>query len=290
MSIIMNGNKIAQEIHANNIEKAGALIEKGIQPTLAVIRVGDDPASVGYQESAIKKAEQNKIVCESFVYEAQVDEDDFLEEFEALNNRTDIHGILLLRPLPDHLSFDKISKLINPDKDVDGMSPFNIGKTFAPEVNDFVPITPVSVMRMLKDNEIELKGKEVVVVGHSLVVGRPLAMLLVDQNATVTICHIDTQNMKSHAQKADILISATGKKWLITKDYVKPGAVVVDVDTTYEDGKVYGDVHFDEVEPITSYINPVPGGIGSITSEILSERVIHSAGRESTVGRVGTVS
>lgn len=276
----MDGKEIAQEIHANNLKKAAELIEQGIQPTMAFVRVGEDPGSKGYHRSAIKKAEKNSINCESFVFPEDVNEEEFFKAFEEINQRSDIHGILVLRPLPEHLSYDRISEGIDPDKDVDGMSPFNIGKTFAPKVNDFVPITPVSVMRMLKHYDIEIKGKEVVVVGHSLVVGRPLAMLLVDQGATVTICHIDTKDTKSHTQKADILVTATGKKWLITKDHVKEGAVVVDVGTSYEaDGKVYGDVHFEEVEPLTSYINPVPGGIGSITSEILSERVINSAAK-----------
>lgn len=275
----MNGKLIAKEIHEKNIKQAETLIEQGIQPTLAFVRVGDDPASRGYHNSAIKKAEKNKINCESFVFESDVEEAEFLEAFNEINNRDDIHGILVLRPLPEHLNYDLISQSIDPDKDVDGMSPVNIGKTFSPEPTDFVPITPVSVMRMLAYYDIGLKGKDVVVVGHSLVVGRPLSMLLVDQNATVTVCHIDTKDTKSYTQNADVVISATGKKWLITKDFIKEGAVVVDVGTTYEGGKVYGDVHFDEVEPLASYINPVPGGIGSITSEILSERVIYSASR-----------
>lgn len=275
----MNGKLIAKEIHEKNIKQAETLIEQGIQPTLAFVRVGDDPASRGYHNSAIKKAEKNKINCESFVFESDVEEAEFLEAFNEINNRDDIHGILVLRPLPEHLNYDLISQSIDPDKDVDGMSPVNIGKTFSPEPTDFVPITPVSVMRMLAYYDIDLKGKDVVVVGHSLVVGRPLSMLLVDQNATVTVCHIDTKDTKSYTQNADVVISATGKKWLITKDFIKEGAVVVDVGTTYEGGKVYGDVHFDEVEPLASYINPVPGGIGSITSEILSERVIYSASR-----------
>ncbi|UUX33576.1 bifunctional 5,10-methylenetetrahydrofolate dehydrogenase/5,10-methenyltetrahydrofolate cyclohydrolase [Fundicoccus culcitae] len=280
MSIIMNGKEIAQEIHASNLEQVERLIEQGIQPKMAFIRVGDDPASKGYHRSAIKKAENNNIECDSFVYPADVDADEFFKDYAKINERSDIHGILVLRPLPEHLSYEKISQEIDPDKDVDGMSPFNIGKTFAPKPTDFVPITPMSVMRMLEHYEINVKGKEVVVVGHSLVVGRPLSMLLVDKGATVTICHIDTKDTKAHTQKADVLVTATGKKWLITKDHVKEGAVVVDVGTSYEvDGKVYGDVFFDEVEPIASYINPVPGGIGSITSEILSERVIYSASK-----------
>lgn len=275
----MNGKDIADIIHNNNIKEAEKLIAKCIQPTLAFVRVGDDPASKGYHDSAVLKAENNRIKCESFVYDAQISEADFLKEFAAINNRTDIHGILLLRPLPNHLPYDKISLTIDPDKDVDGMSPVNIGKTFSPGSTDFVPITPVSVMRMLEHYNIELKGKEVVVIGHSLVVGRPLSMLLVDKNATVTVCHIDTKDTKKHTKNADIIISATGKKWLITKDFIKEGAVVVDVGTNYIDGKVYGDVHFDEVKSLASYINPVPGGIGAITTEILSERVIYSAKR-----------
>lgn len=273
----MNGKEIADIIRNNNMVEAEKLITEGVQPTLAFVRVGDDPASKGYHESAVIKAENNRIKCESFIYDANISEEDFLKEFEAINNRSDIQGILLLRPLPDHLPYDKISLVIDPDKDVDGMSPVNIGKTFSPEPMDFVPITPISVMRMLEHYNIELKGKEVVVIGHSLVVGRPLSMLLVDKNATVTICHIDTKDTKMYMKNADIIISATGKKWLITKDFIKEGAVVVDVGTSYIDGKVYGDVHFDEVKPLASYINPVPGGIGAITSEILSERVIYSA-------------
>lgn len=276
----MNGKEIAQKIHVRNLERVEVLLEKGIQPKMAFVRVGEDPASVGYQNSAIRKAERNRIECESFVYPQDISEDAFLKAFEDLNKDPNIHGILVLRPLPDHLSYEKISQMIDLEKDVDGMSPFNIGKAFDPKINDFIPITPVSVMRMLKHYEIDVKGKDVVVVGHSLVVGRPLSMLLVDEGATVTVCHIDTKDTKSYTQKADIVITATGKKWLITKDHIKDGAVVVDVGTSYEeDGKVYGDVHFDEVEPLVSYINPVPGGIGLITSEILSERVILSASK-----------
>lgn len=278
MATIMDGNLIANDIHENNLLQANHLIEVGVQPKLAFIRVGNDPGSVGYHQSAQKKADQNMIASESFVYDKDIEEASFLKAFSEINKRTDIHGILVLRPLPDHLSFEKISHEIDPAKDVDGMNPFNIGKSFSPDKMDFVPITPYSVMQMLDYYAIPLRGKEVVIVGHSLVVGRPLSMMLVDRGATVTICHIDTKNTQAHTKQADIVISATGKRGLITKDHVKEGVVVVDVGTSYdENGKVHGDVRFDEVKELASYINPVPGGIGAITSETLCGRVVQSA-------------
>lgn len=277
MSIIMNGKEIALILREKNQKQADVLIGQGVQPKMALIRVGEDPGSVGYHNSAIKTAEKNHIKTASFVYPEDISEEEFLKSLTKISNYNDIHGILVLRPLPAHIDSNKVSAVINPEKDIDGMSPVNIGRTLSPGQHDFVPITPVSVMRMLEYYNIELKGKEVVVIGHSLVVGRPLALLLMDKMATVTVCHIDTKETKLHTQKADIVISATGKRGLVTADFVKEGAVIVDVGTTYVDNKVYGDVKFDEVEPKASYINPVPGGIGILTSEILCERVIYAA-------------
>lgn len=278
MAIIMKGLQVAKEMRSKNRGKAEYLIKNNkICPKIAFVRVGERPDAVGYQKSATKAMERNSIENEAFVFNESISQEDFLQEFKKINEREDIDGVLLLRPLPEHIDTEKISMLIDPKKDVDGISPYNIGKTFSPTSQDFVPITPVSVIRILEYYNFDIVGKDIVIVGHSLVVGRPLALLLIHSGATVTVCHIDTKDVSAHTKKADIVISATGKKWLITESYIKKGAVVVDVGTTYEDGKVYGDVKFDEVEPIASYINPVPGGIGAITTEILCERVIQAA-------------
>lgn len=278
MAIIMKGKEVANRIKGEVMQEVKNLESKGITPLAAIVRVGDLSDSVGYERSAVRILKESGINVKTFHFSEEITESEFIREFEKINNDKSIHGILLLRPIPEHINIDKISLLIDPAKDIDGMSPFNIGKVLSPQENDFVPCTPAAVMETLSHYDIELQGKDVAVIGHSLVVGRPLSMLLAAENATIVLCHIHTKNMQEVCKKSDIIVTATGSVGLITKDHVKEGAVVIDVGTTYdENGKLHGDVRFDEVKEKASHITPVPGGIGAITTMILAQRVVIAA-------------
>lgn len=279
MAVIMCGKEVREHIKNEVNEELLKLNNAGIFPRAGLVRVGDRSDSISYENAAIKLFNQLGVESQSFHFPENITEEEFLKEFDKINNDDNIHGILLLRPLPSHIDEEKISYMINPEKDIDGMSPVNIGKVLSPEKDDFVPITPVSVMRTLEYYGIELEGKNVVVIGHSRVVGRPLSMLLADKNATVTICHVYTKNTPEIAKEADIVISATGVAGLVTTDYIKEGAVVVDVGINYKDGKIVGDVDFENVKEVASYITPVPGGIGAITTTLLAQRIVTAARR-----------
>lgn len=282
MSVIMRGKEVANQIKEEVRQQIEKLKTKHITPRAAIIRVGELQDSIGYERSATRVLSELGIEIEKFHFKEEISEADFIDEFDKINHDADIHGILLLRPIPDHINADEISNRIQPEKDIDGMSPYNIGRVLSPRKDDFVPCTPVAVMKTLAYYNIELQGRNVAVVGHSLVVGRPLSMLLASQNATVALCHIDTKNTEEICKNADIVVSAVGKIGLITKDHIKEGAVVIDVGTSYtSDGKLRGDVDFEEVKDTASYITPVPGGIGAITTTILGERVVTAAKKQS---------
>lgn len=287
MTVIMRGKEVATRLREEVIEEVKSLRADGVKPTAAIVRVGDLSDSVGYERSAVKVLKKAELEVETFYFPEETTENQFLSEFEKINSNKDIHGILLLRPLPDHIDIEKVKMIIDPAKDIDGMSPYNIGKVLEPHENDFVPCTPAAVMETLKHYGIELQGKDVAVVGHSLVVGRPLSMLLASQDATISLCHIHTKDMKGICQNADIIVTATGAVGLITGEHVKEGAVVIDVGTTYdENGKLHGDVRFDEVEGKASHLTPVPGGIGAVTTTILAKRVVIAA-RQQMAGKEG---
>lgn len=286
MTVIMRGKDVADQLKDEIQQRVEELKKNNKTPKAAIVRVGDLPDSIGYERSATRVLSGLGIEVDNIHYPEDITEEDFLKEFDKINHDDDVDGILLLRPVPDHIDPDKISDRILPEKDIDGMSPYNIGKVLSPQEGDFVPCTPVAVMKTLNFYDIDLKGKDVAIVGHSLVVGRPLANLLASQNATVTLCHIDTKNTKEICKQADIVITATGVIGLITKDHVKDGAVVVDVGTSYtSDGKLRGDVAFDEVKDLASHITPVPGGIGAITTSILGERVVIAAEKKVNVAQ-----
>lgn len=274
MAVVMKGKPVAKKL-INEMEKElAALTDRNITPTLAIVRVGEDSGSVTYEKSARKKAEEIGIEVESFTYPAEITEEDFIEEFAKVNDNENIHGILMMRPLPKHIEAKKVGEMINPLKDIDGMSSVNLGKIMINDQTGLLPSTPAAVMEMLDFNEIEIEGKDVVIIGHSEVVGKPLDILLLNRNATVTVCHIYSKEVQEKASKADILISATGKAGLVTKDFVKEGAVVIDVGISYKDGKIHGDVMYDEVERKTSFITPVPGGVGGVTTTMLIKNIV----------------
>ena len=276
MAAIIDGKKISQEIKDELKEKVAALKAEGKQAALAVIQVGNDPASCVYVNN--KKKACAYIGIESISYELpeETTESELLELVEKLNADKNVHGILVQLPVPKHIDGDKILQTISPKKDVDGFHPQNVGNLVIGE-KGFVSCTPAGIIQLLKRSNIEIAGKNCVVIGRSNIVGKPMALLMLRENATVTIAHSKTQNLKEICKQADILIVAIGKPQFITADYVKEGAVVIDVGIHRdENNKLCGDVAYSEVWPIASAITPVPGGVGPMTIAMLMHNCVEA--------------
>lgn len=262
---ILDGKQIAKEYRQGLQEQVEALKERGFTPKLSVILVGNDGASQSYVKSKKKAAEKIGMISEIARLDESTSEEDVLKELDRLNNDDSVSGILVQVPLPKQVSEQKVLESINPDKDVDGFHPSNIGKLYIDE-QTFVPCTPLGIMEILKHADINLEGKHAVVIGRSHIVGQPVSKLLLQQNATVTILHSRSKDMSKHLKDADVIVSAVGKPGLVTKDVVKEGAVIIDVgNTPDENGKLKGDVEYEEVKEIAGAITPVPGGVGPLT-------------------------
>ncbi|EHJ08480.1 bifunctional methylenetetrahydrofolate dehydrogenase/methenyltetrahydrofolate cyclohydrolase FolD [Staphylococcus simiae] len=262
---ILDGKQIAKEYRQGLQEQVEALKVQGYTPKLSVILVGNDGASQSYVRSKKKAAEKIGMISEIVHLDENTSEEEVLNELHRLNNDDSVSGILVQVPLPKQVSEQKVLETINPDKDVDGFHPTNIGKLYIDE-QTFVPCTPLGIMEILKHADIDLSGKNAVVIGRSHIVGQPVSKLLLQQNATVTILHSRSVDMKSHLKNADIIVSAVGKPGLVTKEDVKDGAVIIDVgNTPDENGKLKGDVEYEDVKEIAGAITPVPGGVGPLT-------------------------
>ena len=281
----MKGADVAKAMKEDLIKEVGELKEKGISPCLAIVRVGARPDDLAYERGAMKRMESTGIGFQVFELPEDISQEAFEEEFRKVNNDPQIHGILLFRPLPKHLDEEPVKAMINPWKDVDCMSPVNIAKVFSGDETGFAPCTPEAVMEMLDYYKIDLAGKKVTVVGRSMVVGKPLSMLLLKKNATITVCHTRTADLSGTCRDAEILVAAAGKAKMVTEDMVGDGAVVVDVGINVdEEGKMCGDVDYDNVEAKASYISPVPRGVGSVTSSVLAKHVVKGAKYQNHLG------
>ncbi|CAC7200247.1 TPA: bifunctional methylenetetrahydrofolate dehydrogenase/methenyltetrahydrofolate cyclohydrolase FolD [Staphylococcus aureus] len=262
---ILDGKQIAKDYRQGLQDQVEALKEKGFTPKLSVILVGNDGASQSYVRSKKKAAEKIGMISEIVHLEETATEEEALNELNRLNNDDSVSGILVQVPLPKQVSEQKILEAINPEKDVDGFHPINIGKLYIDE-QTFVPCTPLGIMEILKHADIDLEGKNAVVIGRSHIVGQPVSKLLLQKNASVTILHSRSKDMASYLKDADVIVSAVGKPGLVTKDVVKEGAVIIDVgNTPDENGKLKGDVDYDAVKEIAGAITPVPGGVGPLT-------------------------
>lgn len=262
---ILDGKQIAKDYRQGLQDQVEALKEKGFTPKLSVILVGNDGASQSYVRSKKKAAEKISMISEIVHLEETATEEEVLNELNRLNNDDSVSGILVQVPLPKQVSEQKILEAINPEKDVDGFHPINIGKLYIDE-QTFVPCTPLGIMEILKHADIDLEGKNAVVIGRSHIVGQPVSKLLLQKNASVTILHSRSKDMASYLKDADVIVSAVGKPGLVTKDVVKEGAVIIDVgNTPDENGKLKGDVDYDAVKEIAGAITPVPGGVGPLT-------------------------
>ena len=277
MAIIINGTELAKKIRLELKEEVQELKKNNINPKLAVIMVGNDSASKVYVRNKSKACEEVGIEYEEFLLDENISNEDLLNLIHTLNERDDINGILLQSPIPKHLDINKAFNEIKYTKDVDGFNPINVGKLAIGE-DCFISCTPYGVVKMLEEYNIETEGKNVVIIGRSNIVGKPLIQCMLRKNATVTVCHSKTQNIKEITKNADILIAALGKSKFVTADMVKDGAVIIDVGINRgEDGKLVGDVDFENVKEKASYITPVPGGVGPMTIAMLMNNVVKAA-------------
>lgn len=254
---------------------------EGLTPKLAIVRVGERPDDLSYERGATKRMQGIGIACESYVFPEEITNEAFLEEFNKINTNPENDGILVLRPLPSHLDEKLIENMIDPNKDVDGISPVNMAKVFAGDDSGFAPCTAQAVIEMLDFAGVDLTGKRVTVIGRSLVVGKPLAMLLMKKNATVTVCHTKTIDMPNMCKQAEIVVAAAGKAKMVDESYIGDGAIVIDVGINMdENNKLCGDVNLDTIMGTAFMATPVPGGVGTVTTSVLAQHVIDAAQRK----------
>lgn len=281
---LLDGRLVSASILDQVAARVSNLDVLGKAPKLAIVLVGSHPASLSYIKQKIKACETTGIEYEHLQLDESISTEALIAEVETLNARDDVHGILVQLPLPEHIETALVIRAIDPKKDVDGFHAYNIGKmVLSKDFESLVPCTPKGVIRMLEYYDISIQGKDAVVVGHSNIVGKPMSIMLLNRNATVTTCHIDTKDLKANTLRADILIVAVGKAGLITADMVKPGAVVVDVGINRVDDKLVGDVDFDHVQKVASYLSPVPGGVGPMTVACLMENVLEAYERLNSI-------
>ena len=291
MAKLLLGKEVTDALNANLQTRTAALREKGVTPTLGIIRVGENPSDLSYEKGAVKRAELVGVNVVKFVLPEDATKADVLAAIDKVNADDSIHGVLMFRPLPKHLKADQteICNRLDPKKDVDCMTDLSNAGVFEGRSDlGFAPCTPAACMEILDYYGIDFKGKNAVVIGRSLVVGKPAAMMLMGKNATVTVCHTKTVNTAEIARNADILVSAAGVLGSLTKEYVRPGQVVIDVSINWDaekpnakggKGAIAGDAKFEEVEPIVEAITPVPGGVGSVTTSVLMKHVVEAAER-----------
>ena len=276
-ALLIDGNALSQQMRADFAARTQSLIAQGVRPGLAVILVGENPASQVYVRNKVKACEQVGIHSLLEKYPQELSQADLLARVDALNNDPSIHGILVQLPLPPHIDAQKIIEAIAPSKDVDGFHVASAGALMT-GLPAYWPCTPHGCMKMLESIGYKLKGKHAVVIGRSNIVGKPMALMLLQENATVTVCHSATVDLKHHCLQADVIVAAVGKRNVLTADMVKPGAVVLDVGMNRDDaGKLCGDVDFEAVRHVAGYITPVPGGVGPMTITMLLANTLDSA-------------
>lgn len=280
MATLLKGAPVANEITARAAELSGKLAERGIKPTLCMIRVGENDADVYYERAAMKRCDKAGIAVRNIIFPESVSEEDLIWQICQLNVDNEIHGILIFRPLPKHISDARVRAALDVRKDVDGITDASLGGLFTGSRVGFGPCTAESALSILKYYGVKLEGARVAVIGRSLVIGKPVSQLLMNENATVTVCHSKTRDLKEELRRADIIISAAGKIGTVGVGAVHPGQVIVDVGiNTDAEGNMVGDVDFSDVAPFVAAITPVPGGVGSVTTSILAYHTIQAAMR-----------
>ena len=277
MALLLKGAPVAKAINERAQEKVKRLTGTGIEPALAILRVGERADDLSYEKGAVKRCEQIGVKVVKKVLPADIDEESFFKELEELNVDNNIHGILMFRPLPGKIDNEKARKMLCPDKDVDGCTDGSLAGIFTNTKSGFAPCTAQAAMEILDYYGIECAGKKAVVIGRSLVVGRPVAMMLMHKNATVTICHTKTNALQQEVKAADFVFACAGVAKMLDGSYIREGQVVIDVGINMLDGKLCGDVDYDSVSEIAEAATPVPGGVGTVTTSVLLKHVLESA-------------
>ncbi|MBQ9425290.1 MAG: bifunctional 5,10-methylenetetrahydrofolate dehydrogenase/5,10-methenyltetrahydrofolate cyclohydrolase [Erysipelotrichaceae bacterium] len=278
MAELLKGKPVAEAINQRSREIVSEMAEKGITPALAIFRVGAKDSDLSYERGAVKRCEEVGVRVVRYIFDEDVSEEEFYEKLDEANNDDDIHGILVFRPLPKRFDDEKLRNSIAAGKDVDGCSDLSLAGVFTNRDLGFAPCTAQSVIEILNHYHIDPKGKNVVVLGRSLVIGKPVSMLLLNANATVTVCHTKTVDTEKIAAAADILICAVGKMEIVNKEFTNPDQIVIDVGVSWNEvkQKLCGDVLFEDVEANVKCITPVPGGVGSVTTSVLISHVVQA--------------
>ena len=281
MAELLKGADVVAALGEKMTKDMEELKSRGITPTLAILRVGERADDISYEKGATKRCETVGVAVKNIVLPADVKQGELMDNVNALNNDDSVHGVLIFRPLPKHLDENAVCAALKPEKDIDGITEGSLAGVFTGSGKGFAPCTAQACMEILDYYKIDCKGKRAVVVGRSLVVGKPAAIMLMGKNATVTVCHTRTIDMPSVVRNAEILIVAAGKMESLTKEYFSPGQIVIDVGINWNDekGKLCGDVKFDEAEPVVAMITPVPGGVGTVTTSVLVSHVVEAAKR-----------
>lgn len=280
MAKILSGKEVVEALNENLTTRAKALVEKGVTPCLATVRVGERPDDVAYERGATNRCKKIGIEVKHFVLPENASQEELLATIDEVNQDDSIHGCLLFRPLPKQFNDEVVRNALLPKKDVDGITNGSLAGVFAGTDQGYPPCTPAACMEILEHFDVDVTGKKAVVIGRSLVVGRPAALMLTNRNATVTVCHTKTVDMPGICREADVIVVAAGRANVIGKEYFSPGQTVIDVGINIdEDGKFCGDVNFEEAEPIVAAISPVPGGVGTVTTSVLAKHVIKAAER-----------
>lgn len=281
MAKILTGKEVAASINEESKKVIERLAREGIVPCIGIIRIGENESDISYEKGLLKRCEAMRLNVKKYMLPSDVSEERVIRTIEEANEDENVHGILIFRPLPKHIREDVVLAHLKPEKDVDCVTLASLAGVFTGRKIGFLPCTPEAVIRTLDHYGVDCKGKKAVVIGRSIVVGKPLAMLLLGKNATVTMCHTKTADLPKEAKEADILIAAAGKAGVVTGDFVKEGQIVIDVGINVnEDGKLCGDVDRESVEPAAEAITPVPGGIGSVTTAVLVSHVVSAASEQ----------
>ena len=281
MAELLKGADVVNSLNAKMTADIETLKGKGVSPTLAILRVGERPDDISYEKGATKRCETVGVTVKNVILPADVTQDELMQNVVALNDDDGVHGVLIFRPLPKHLDEDAVCAALKPDKDVDGITEGSLAGVFTGSGKGFAPCTAQACMEILDYYNVDCKGKRAVVIGRSLVVGKPAAIMLMGKHATVTVCHTRTVDMPAIAKNAEILIVAAGKMESLTGEYFSPGQIVIDVGINWneEKGKLCGDVKFDDAEPVVAAITPVPGGVGTVTTSVLVSHVVEAAAK-----------
>lgn len=280
MAELLKGKAVADAITETIQAKVAALKEKGTEPTLAIVRVGENPSDLSYERGALKRAEKTGVQVKQYIYEETVTQETLLSEIKAINDDESIHGVLIFRPLPSHIDDEAVRGTLLPEKDIDGITEGSLAGIFTGTHTGYAPCTARACMEIAAHYGIDFSGKKVAVLGRSLVIGKPVAMMAMEQNATVTVCHSRTgaDNMKKICQESDVIIAAMGRADMVDASYIGNDQVILDVGINVtEDGKLCGDVNFDNVEKKVEMITPVPGGVGAVTTAVLMLQTVEAA-------------